>query len=842
MQNGASSVAEKLSALSSSKRELFNRRRAALAAKARSAPASYAQQRLWFIDQLSPGNPAYNVPYAARLTGTLRIEALAWSFGEMVRRHEVLRTTFVSREGAPVQMIHPPAPFPVPVVDLRGLTGAARDTAAARLAAEEAARPFDLAAGPLLRVRLLRLGADDHVLLVTLHHIVSDGWSVAIVVRELTALYDACCHGLPSPLPDMPLQYADFAVWQREWMQGPVRDRQLTWWRDQLAALPTLDLTTDLPRPAAPTHRGDRVAIEIDDELARALRALSRDEGVTLFMTLLAAFQLVLARHTGQDDIVVGTDVANRNQEQIEPLIGFFVNQLVLRTDLGGQPTIRELLHRVRDVTLSAYAHQDLPFEQLVEELAPQDRSRSPLFQVKFLLQHAEDAAPRLADVALTPLADTRRSANFDLTLALVDSETALSGLVEYATDLFTREHVERLAGHVQSALRQFVADADLSVDTVQVLREDERAQAVVDWNPRPTPRPDACVHHLFEAQVERTPDAMAVESGETRWTFAELNARANRIAHYLRRLGVGPETHVAVFLDRGVQWMAGVLGILKAGAAYVPLDVAYPAARLDAMLADAAAPIVVTDSTWRDRLPAVWASIVSLDTDAELIARESADNPPPLARPHHAAYVIYTSGTTGRPKGVVIEHRSVANLVAAQRDAFQVRPGSVVLQFASPGFDAAVSEWAVTLASGGCLVFASRDALMPGPDLVRTLRDRRVEIVTLPPSALRVLPDADLPSLRVLVAAGEACSTDIVRRWAGRVRSTPTVRRKRRSARPSPRSTSMIRACRRSARRWPMRRPMFSMPPAIRSARLWWATSSSAARAWGAGIWDSRA
>ena len=559
---------------------------------------SFAQQRLWFFDQLEPGLSAYNIPAAVRLKGPLNLAALEQSLNEIVKRHESLRTTFGKVDGRPTQVIAPTLTIKLPVVDLRKLPASERETEVRRLVTAEAQRPFDLSQGPLIRGTVLRLGDEEHVGLLTMHHIVSDGWSTGILVREVATLYVAFCAGGSSPLPALPIQYADFAHWQRQWLQGEVLETQIAYWKKQLAGAPALiDLPTDHPRPAVQTFRGAHQSLVLPKHLQEGFKALGRQEGVTLFMTLLAAFKVLLYRYTSQDDLIVGTPIANRNRLETEGLIGFFVNALVLRTDLSGNPSFRELLRRVREVCLGAYGHQDLPFDRLVEELhVKRDLSRNPLFQVMFVLHNAPLRAVELPGLTLSPVEGDSETAHFDLTLQIVDTEQGLTAAFVYNTDLFEAGTIARMLGNFQTLLEAMVADPEQRLSDLPLLTETERQQLLVEWNGTKTDCPqDLCIHQLFEAQVERTPDAIAVVFEAEQLTYAELNRRANQLAHHLRALGVGPEVLVAICLERSLEMVIGLLGILKAGGAFVPLDPAYPKERLAFMLKDAQVPVLLT-------------------------------------------------------------------------------------------------------------------------------------------------------------------------------------------------------------------------------------------------------
>jgi amino acid adenylation domain-containing protein len=737
-------------------------------------PLSFAQQRLWFLDQLSPGNLFYNIPIAVRMRGHLNIDALERSLNEIVRRHESLRTTLKTIDGKPMPVIAPDLALPLPIDDLQQVPPTEREAEMHRRVQEEARQVFDLAHGPPLRARLLKLDEEDHVALLTMHHIVSDGWSMAVLVQELATLYAAFSQGRSSPLPELPVQYLDFAHWQREWLQGEVLERQLAYWKEQLSRQPLmLDLPTDRPRPAIQSWRGATEVFELPRELSESLQTLSREAGATLFMTLLAAFQTLLYHYTGQEDISVGTAIANRNRAEIEGLIGFFVNTLVMRADLSGQPSFQKLLKQVREVALGAYTHQDLPFEMLVEELQPErDLSHTPLFQAAFALQNAPMRTIELPGLTLTPLEADSGTAKFDLTLTMAEGPDGLRGTIEYNTDLFELATIQRMAGHFRTLLEGIVADPEQPISRLPLLMEAERHQLLVEWNNTETPYPaDRCAHGLFEAQVAQRPQALAVTFDGHGLSYAELNSRANQLAHYLRKLGVGPEVLVGISTERSPEMVIGILGILKAGGAYLPLDPTYPPERLAFMLEDSQVPILLTQQHLVEHLPkpllSTPYSLLLLDADWDAIAQEPTTNPSVPVTPNNLAYVIYTSGSTGRPKGTMLRHRGLASLTQAQRRAFRIREGSRVLQFSPFSFDASVWETFMALANGGTLCLARQEVLASGPDLLRLLREERITTVTLPPSVLTVLEPETLPDLEVAIAAGEKCTAEIVAQWA---------------------------------------------------------------------------
>ncbi|QAT84764.1 non-ribosomal peptide synthase [Corallococcus coralloides] len=739
------------------------------------AHLSFAQQRLWFLERLQPGTALYNNPAAFRMRGAVDVAALEYGLAQLVRRHEALRTVFTERDGQPLQVILPSLEPKVALVDLRELPEPAREAEALRLAQEEAQRPFDLETGPLLRVGLLRLSEREHLLLLTMHHIISDGWSLEVLVREAVTFYAARLSGAPAALAPLPVQYADFAAWQRGWLQGDVLRTQLDYWKERLGGtLPVLQLPTDRPRPAALTQRGATHSFLLPAATQRKLEALCAQEGVTLFMALLAVFQLLLARHTSQEDLVVGTPIAGRNRRETEGLIGFFINTLVLRTDLSRDPSLRELLRRVKEVCLGAYAHQDLPFETLVEALQPERHlSRTPLFQVMFNLQNTSPGPGQqaLAGLTLSPLDLHPGTSMFDLSLSLAPHAQGLTGLFEYSTDLFDPATVARLGERYLALVEGLVADPSQRAWALPLMTETERRQVVRAWsNASARPAREACLHTLFEEQVARTPDAVALVFQERSLTYRELDARSRQLAGHLRALGVGPDVRVGLCLERSLELIIGMLGILQAGGAYVPMDPALPAGRLALLLEDSAAPVLLTQQRLLARLPAHAARVLCLDSDWERIASGPGDTRPPAVGPGQVAYVIYTSGSTGRPKGVLIEHRAACTLVAAEAPIYGVGPGSRMLQFANVSFDISVEEIFTALTSGATLCLAPADALAPGRPLQEHLREAAITVVSLTPAVLAATPSEDLPALRVVISGGESCPAELVARWgAGR-------------------------------------------------------------------------
>ncbi|MCY1033947.1 non-ribosomal peptide synthase/polyketide synthase [Corallococcus sp. BB11-1] len=740
-------------------------------------PLSFAQQRLWFLDQYQPGLPIYNIPAAMRLHGALDVTALERAFTELVRRHEALRTTFTTHAGTPVQVIAPASAFPLPVEELGTLPAKEREVAARRLAEEEARRPFDLARGPLLRARLLRLTQSEHVLLVTMHHIVSDGWSMALFVREMISRYAATLSGQPLALSPLPVQYADYAVWQRDWLQGDVLEAQLDYWRNQLAGAPaSLALPTDRPRSPGSRQPGSSFQLRFPRKLAQDLTALCQQEGATLFMGLLAGFQAVLSRWAEQDDVSVGAPIAGRTRRETEGLIGFFVNTLVLRTRLGGDPTFRELLGRVKRVTLNAYDHQDVPFEKLVEVLQPKRQVEgTPFFQVSLVMLNTPAVELSLPGMRIEPLPVDAGTAMFDLSLTLTEKPEALEGTVEYRTDLYDRDTIERLMGHLRVFLEDAAAHPQRRLSELSLLTEAERRQVLDGWTRARADFPrDTSVHALFEAQVRKTPDAVAVEHDGRTVTYRELDARAAGLARRLRALGIPTGARVALLLERSHALPVALLGALKAGATYVPLDASAPPERLAFQLEDAGVTALLTEPRLRDRRPAFTGRVVDVGADLEATPEGA---PLPDVPPELPAYVLYTSGSTGQPKGVLISHRALANHATWLGTTFALGAGDRQLQLAAPGFDASAAEVFSTLLSGATLVLAPPDAQRDSALLADTLSRQRITVLQAVPSVLRFLAVepafAKATHLRLLFCGGEALTPDL----AARLRSvSPAV------------------------------------------------------------------
>ncbi|OGQ77555.1 MAG: hypothetical protein A3F90_11830 [Deltaproteobacteria bacterium RIFCSPLOWO2_12_FULL_60_19] len=738
-------------------------------------PTSFAQQRLWFLDRLEPGGSTYNVAQAFRLSGWLQQPALERSLNEIARRHEILRTTFVEMEGAPVQLIGPPRDQPLKVISLLQLPAGDRETEAGRLIEEEARRPFDLAKGPLFCATLLRIEEEEHILLLAMHHVVSDGWSMGVLYRELSSLYESFSQGKAPSLAELPIQYADFAVWQRQWLQGKVLEEQLSYWKQQLADVQLLELPTDHPRPAVQSYRGARQAFALPKALSDGLKTLNRREGATLFMTLLAAFQTLLHRYTGQDDIVVGSPVAGRNRAEVEGLIGFFVNTLVLRGDLSGEPKFTELMARVRKAALDAYEHQELPFEKLVEELQPErDLSRNPLFQVMFALNNLPSQAWRLPGLDVEPVEVPSDVVKFDLSLGMFEEGKGLRGLLGYNRDLFDAGTIQRMIGHFQTLLEGIAANPDRRLSELPILTGAERRQLLVEWNDTKRDYPkDKCIHELFEEQAARTPDAVAVVCEDRQLTYRELNRRANQLAHHLRSLGAGRETLVGICMTRSQEMVVGLLGILKAGGAYVALDPDYPKARLAFMMEDAPLSMLLTGQRLVERIPQSGARLICQDRDWSAVSRQSEANPVTGVRPDNLAYVAYTSGSTGRPKGAMIEHGSVVNYLCWVNESLLGDRVESVPVVTKPVFDASLKQLFAPLLRGRKVWVLSENMALQPAALVHALGTQTEVGLNCVPSLWSAALDAidcgeaamPVESIASLLIGGEQLSRELIRR-----------------------------------------------------------------------------
>ncbi|HEX2187621.1 MAG TPA: amino acid adenylation domain-containing protein, partial [Longimicrobiaceae bacterium] len=696
------------------------------AAESRVFPLSFAQQRLWLLDRLEPGSSAYNLARVLRLEGDLRADALERALGEVVRRHASLRTVLTTAAGEPAQVVAPAGELRLPPVPVAGATRDERGAVAARLAREEAARPFDLAAGPLFRATLLRVDEREHLLVLVMHHVVTDGWSMGVFFRELAALYAAFAEGRPSPLPEPSLQYADYAVWQRKHLAGEALERQVAFWRERLAGAPTLlELPADRPRPSAPTRAGATFRAGLPGPLSAELRELARRENATPFMLLLAAFQLLLAKHAGQGDVVVGTPVAGRDRPELEGLVGFFVNTLPVRADLSGDPAFRRHLAAVREGMLEAQAHAEVPFERLVEELRVERLPGiSPVFQAMFAL-HAGGAEPVFPGLAVRSVPVDPGAAKFDLSVEAFDAGDHLAVAWEYSTELFDAATVERMAERFRILLEGIVRAPGARLSALPLMDAEERTRVLRGWNDSARAFPGARVHELFAEQAARSPDAPAVLGPDGTLTYGELDRRSGILARALRERGVGPESRVGICLERGPEIPVAVLGVLRAGGAYVPLDPAYPAERLRFVLEDAGVSLVVAAGPAAAALPEFGGEVVPVD---------GTPSPPgPLSPgggegehgsgPDSLAYVVYTSGSTGQPKGVEVTHRSFANLLRAARDGFGFEAGDVVPVLAPYAFDIWGFEALAPLLAGGAVRVVSKEEVLDVPRLVEGLR-----------------------------------------------------------------------------------------------------------------------
>ncbi|MEH1944122.1 MAG: amino acid adenylation domain-containing protein [Nostoc sp.] len=734
-----------------------------------SLPLCFAQQRLWFIDKLEGDNCVYNVPFFWQISGVLNVSALEKAIATIIQRHEVLRTSFAVVDESPIQVIRAHPPVKMQVLDWRQVPKEHQLSKARQLAIEELQQSFHLSKPPLLRVKLLQLAEKSHLLLLVIHHIVCDGWSMDIFRRELFALYTAFCNGESSPLPELPLQYADFAHWQRQWLQGEVLQTQLNYWQKQLAdVLPLLELPTDKPRPSVQSFKGRSEFLELNADLTQKLKRLSQESGTTLFMTMLAAFALLLSRYSRQQDIVVGSAIANRNRREIEPLIGFFVNTLALRTKLQGNPTFLELLQRVKQVTLDAYDHQDLPFEKLVDELGlERSLSHHPLFQVAFGLQSGTPEKLEIPGLTLSRFEWENTTTLFDLSLIFRETPQGLTGEWEYASDLFEAETIQRMAEHFQVLLKQIIANPNQPINSLSLLTEDER-QKLQSWNQTQTDYPhDKTLVDLFEEQVKKNSDNLAVFFESQTLTYQELNQKANQLAYYLiNNYQIHSDTLIGISVERSLEMIIGVLGILKAGGAYVPIDPNYPSERIKFMLEDSGISVLLTQSYLKKQLPLTELKHQVICLDEEVFAEELTDNPSPQRKPDNLAYVIYTSGSTGQPKGVMIEHKAIVNLALGWAETFQVQPYSRVLQFGSFSFDLSIGEIATALSAGACLYLANQETLLPSLALVDFLTQHEISHIFLPPSALAILPKATLSNLQSIGVGGEACSAELVSQW----------------------------------------------------------------------------
>ncbi|HET6975219.1 MAG TPA: amino acid adenylation domain-containing protein [Pyrinomonadaceae bacterium] len=733
---------------------------------------SIDQERLWFIEQLQPGNAAYNIFSASRIRGPLDAAVMERVVRELIARHEVLRTTFTIVDDEPMQLIHPEADFTLAPIDLQWLPLDQREPEALRLVTEDFSRPFDLEKGPLLRVALIRLAEDDHVLFQNMHHTVTDRWSGAIFEQETGVLYEAFAQGKPSPLPPLPIQYADYALWQRSLAESEIYRRQAAYWKRRLAGAPfVLEVPADFPRPPIQNFRGARVYTRYSKLLLEALRDVSRREGVTMFTLALAAYKALLYRYTNQEVVLVGTTFANRNRPELQNMVGYLLNLIVLSTDLSGNPTFRELLQRERVTVLEGFANQDLPFGKLVQELRPaQDASRNPIVQHSLIyLDFPELSVMETLGLTAKHLDIDNGASRFDMTLAMTETDEGYEVDIEYPTDLYRRERIERMTVHLENILESIVADSGLRLSELPLLSAAEERQLLIDWNDTSVARPgNQFVHELFEAQAKLTPDAVALVFENERLSYRELNEQSNRVAHYLRDAGVAGGELVGLFMSRSLQMIVGLLGILKAGAAYLPLDERYPAERLLFMLEDSGVRVVLTEA---QQLPQFKGRVVYLDEEWDVINRCDAGNLEPKTTNEQGAYVIYTSGSTGQPKGVELSHRAVVNLLHAVRSQIWLDAADTMLSVSTLSFDIAGAEIFLPLIGGGRVVIASREVASDGVRLAKLVASSGATVMQATPASWRMLIDADWQGdsrLKVL-CTGEALDRVLADQLLGR-------------------------------------------------------------------------
>jgi amino acid adenylation domain-containing protein len=731
-------------------------------------PLSFAQERMWFIDRMIPGTAVYSIPFRVRLRGAVRPETLRGALETLVHRHESLRTVFPTRDGRPVQVVEPAAPFALPVSDLSVLPRDLAEREAQRMAGEDARRPFDVAAGPLFRAGLIRVAEVEWLLLLNLHHVIADGWSVDILFRELAQAYAAGAEGRAPELPPLAVQYPDYAVWQREWLTGARLERQIAWWRERLAGVPVLELPTDRPRPATPSFRGGWVDFRVEAGTARRVDALARAEGATRYHLLLGAFTVLLARWSGQEDVVVGSPMAGRGRPETEGMVGLFVNTVTLRTDLSGDPGFRELVGRVRETALGAVAHQDVPFERLVDELRiDRSLSRHPLFQVSFSVEQP-DEIPDFGPVGTRLEEGENGTAKWDLLVAIHPEGDGFAGGIQYAADLFDPGTVERMAEHFTTLLASLVADPDRPLSRLPgLLRGEERRRVLEEWSGTEHPYPQRPVHQLIAETAARQPDAPALEFRGHALSYREMDEAANRLAHHLLARGAGPERIVGILTEKTPETVIAILAVCKTGGAYVPLDAANPPERMRYMLQNAGARLVVSNGALPSALREIGAETVDLRAEAAAIAARPATDPAVPCDADNLAYVLYTSGSTGRPKGVAVTHRGVPNLAHMQRSRMGVTPADRVLQFAAFSFDVSVEDVFSTLIVGACLVMVPREELMVGAPLQESMRRERITVCLMPPAVLPLITPDGLPHLRALLAGGEVLTPAMAARWA---------------------------------------------------------------------------
>jgi amino acid adenylation domain-containing protein len=737
-------------------------------------PASFAQQRLWFLEQLEPGTAAYNLPRAFRINGPLDVEVLTRAFQMVVQRHASLRTVFDSVDGEARQVVLSDVDVSIPIIDLPDIPEAERESEALRIASEEGKKPFDLSEGPLLRPVLVRLGADRYFLVLVMHHIITDGWSIALLFREVTKCYAALTRNEVPELPELPLQYTEYAQWQREYMSGDVLTNEVEHWKSKLSGAPTLlDLPADHPRPATHSWRGATEEISLDSSMLAKLKALAQAERSTLFMVAMAAFQTLLWRYTNQESILLGTPIAGRHEVEIENMIGLFVNTLVFRTDFASNLSFRDLISQVRSFALEAYMHQDVPFEKLVDELVPQrSLDTHPLFQVMFTFQNIPKQVFEIPGLSIKEMPFEAGIAKFDLSVEVWENDE-FHCQFEYNTDLFERSTIQRMMGHFEKLMTAAVENPDLPIAQIPIMRDQERQQVLMEWNRTETDYPrDVLIHQAFETQADRTPDNTALLFEGKEWSYRQVNEEANRLAHALLDKGVGPGALVGVFLDRSLEMVAALLGVLKTGAAYVPLDPAYPLERLRFTIEDASLFAVVTHSSIKNQLPSNARNIVEFDTQRDFRGSERLNNPSTASSSDQRAYVIYTSGSTGIPKGVEGTHRASMNRFSWMWRTYPFKAGEVCCQKTNLGFVDSIWEIFGPLLAGIPNVIIPQGAVRDPEEMLRILAQERVTRIVLVPSLLRALLDQApnlqqrVPELKLWSCSGEILPADVAKRF----------------------------------------------------------------------------
>jgi amino acid adenylation domain-containing protein len=743
-------------------------------------PLSFSQERLWFLDQLEKGSTAYNELFAFKINRNLKVAVFKKVLQEIIARHEILRTNFDLMDDLPAQIIHPKAEIEVPMIDLQNFTKTEQTEEIQRLARLTTQRVFDLKKDTLLRISLLQLAKASFVIFLNFHHIIFDGWSLRIFMEELISLYLAFLEGKISPLNELAIQYADFAYWQREWFKEDRMQKQIAYWQKQLAGAPSLlEIPTDSPRPAIQSFSGSHFKIKLNSNLTRKLKELSKKQDVTLFMLLEAAFATLLFRYTNQEDLLIGTPIANRNYPEIEHLIGFFINTLIIRHAFKDNFKFVEILKQVKKSAIEAYTNQDAPFEKVIETIKTERQlTYNPLFQVMFVLQNIplDLEKAKLLDITLQEV-ETGIS-KFDLTLSMIELENVLEGIWEYNTDLFKPDTIQRMAGHFQTLLQGIVSNPDQKISELPILTEEEKHKILIEWNDTKADYPkDKCIHQLFEEQAEKTPEQIAIrevfrKTDEADYfykeiTYKELNKRSNQLAHYLKKKGLKSEGMVGIFTDVCIERVIALLAVLKIGGCYIPLDPEYPEERIRHIITDSSIRIILTQEKMTNKIPENNGLMICLDTDWKNIEQDNTDNPLCNITPDNLIFIIYTSGSTGKPKGVMLTHRGYCNWTNTSISLFEIKPDSRVSQFASFSFDIGNGEIFIGLCSGATLYLGKHELMLPGEELIKFLRENKITVAFLPPSALSATPEASLPDLKVLFTGSDAFTVNIVKKWA---------------------------------------------------------------------------